>query len=272
MLLDACTIALTAQANYRDTNEPKTLVSIPLEDYMEQCGTPLTKASKDKTRRKVKKDLEAIYSTSLEWSEPKGKQQVLDFAKMRICDMVGIKTGNIVMNFSPLMAHYLTHAYIMQYPMELFKLGDKNPNSYYLGKKLLQHHSIDNNQLKGTANIISVKALLECTPEMPSYEAVKSKDRHLTQRIIDPFQRDMDALSSIFTWEYCNSKGVPLTDEQLQGFNYKVFIACYIHFTPLNAPDQSARLQAKTERVKRIRRKASKKKNYNTADLFEGGY
>ena len=55
-LLDACTIALTRQNNYRGKDEKlNPLVTIPLEQFMELCGIPLTKPSKDKTRRKVKR-------------------------------------------------------------------------------------------------------------------------------------------------------------------------------------------------------------------------
>lgn len=260
-LLDACTIALTAQNDYRGNGEPKTLVTIPLEDYMTRCGIPITKPSKDKTRRKVKEDLEALYSTSIEWSEPSGKN-TKDFAKMRICDTIAIKNGKIIMNFSPAIANYLTHAYIMQYPTELFKADERNPNSYYMGKKILQHNSIDNNQRKGTANIISIKALLESCPDIPSYEEVIAADRHLDQRIKTPFENALNALNSFIKWEYSNSKGVPLTDEQLQDFNYSVFAECYILFEVLNAPDQSQRMQAKSERIEQAkkRRTASKKK------------
>lgn len=260
-LLDACTIALTSQNDYRGSGEPKTTVTIPLEDYMSRCGIPITKPSKDKTRRKVKEDLETLYSTSIEWSEPSGKQ-TRDFAKMRICDTVAIKNGNIIMNFSPAIAGYLTHAYIMQYPMELFKADERNPSSYYMGKKLLQHNSIDNNQRKGTANIISVKALLESCPDIPAYNEVMAADRHLEQRIKMPFETALNSLSSFISWEYSNSKGIPLTDEQLDNFTYSVFIDCYIHFEVLNAPDQTQRLQAKDERLEqaKTKRTASKKK------------
>jgi hypothetical protein len=254
-LLDACTIALTAQNNYRKMLIPKTLVTIPLEDYMHRCGIPMTKSSKDKTRRKVKEDLETLFNTSIEWTEPSGKQ-TRDFAKMRICDMVGIKGGNILMNFSHALAQYLIDSYIMQYSLELFKVDDRNPNTYYLGKKLLQHHSIDNNQKRGTANIISVRAALDSMPEIPTYKKVKRIGRQVEQRIISPFENTLNTLSGtvLTSWEYCNSKGTPLTDEQLKDFDYFVFIDCYINFEVLNAPAQTARLLAKAEKAKQAQK------------------
>ena len=163
-LLDTCTMYLTKQNKYRgNTEKINTNIIIPLEQYMTLCGIPLTKSSKDKTRRKVKEDLETLFHMSLEWTESSGRK-IKDFSKMRICDNVGILRGNINFNFSKNMASYLTGAYIMQYPVELLKVDERNSNLYPLGRKLLLHYSMNNNRKKGTYNIISVKSLLEVCP------------------------------------------------------------------------------------------------------------
>ncbi|MDL2319142.1 replication initiation protein [Eubacteriales bacterium OttesenSCG-928-A19] len=229
-LLDACTIVLTSQNHYRGDGPMNTLVSIPLDDYMHQCGVPMTKASKDKTRRKVKEDLEALYSTSIEWSESAGNEGTRDYAKMRIISMHAIRGGNIVVRFSEDMARYLTHSYVMQYPMELFRLDERNPSAYYMGKKLLLHNSIENNRRRRTANLLSVKALLSSTPDIPSYEEVMRGDRHLERRIIQPFENALSALDGTVRWEYTNARGIPLTRRQLDDFHYDVFIRCYVRF------------------------------------------
>lgn len=243
-LLDACTIALTAQNHYKGTGPMNTLVVIPLEDYMAKCGIPLTKASKDKTRRKVKEDLEALYNTSIEWTEP-WSGQTRDFAKMRICDMVAIKNSNIHINFSQVIAHYLTHAYIMQYPLGLLRLDERNPSSYHLGKKILLHHSIANNRKKGAENVLSVRSLLENAPEIPSYEEIKAGDRMYSRRIIRAFEDSLDMLDGILRWEYCNAKGEPLTEDQLKKFNYPVFIECYVHFEVGRFPHKKRKSKGK---------------------------
>lgn len=229
-LLDACTIMLTAQNHYRGNGPMNTLVSIPLDDYMVQCGIPMTKASKDKMRRKVKEDLEVLYNTSIEWSENAGNQGTKDYAKMRIISMHGIHRGNIQVRFSEDMAAYLTHAYVMQYATELFKLDERNASAYYLGKKLLLHNSIRNNQRRGTSGMLSVKALLESAPDIPTYEDVMASDRHLDRKIITPFENALDALSGVVRWHYANAKGVLLTDAQVKGMNYDVFIRSYVQF------------------------------------------
>lgn len=231
-LFDIFTIAITAQNGYRTTGALETTVIVPLDEYMKKCGIPLTKASKDKARRKVKEDLDILYNTSIEWSEPSGKE-IKDYMKMRIITSQGIKNGKIIVSFSPEIVRYLTNAYIMQYPEGILKISEKNTNSYYFGKKLLLHHSISNNKVKGTSNIISVRAVLESTPELPDYDEISKTDRHLSRRIIEPFERDMNALSSVLRWEYCNTGGEPLTDNQINNFNYNTFIGCYVQFEVL---------------------------------------
>lgn len=254
-LLDACTIALTKQNNYRGKDsEINPLVSIPLEHFMKLCGIPLTKSSKDKTRRKVKEDLDTLYHISIEWAEPSGRK-TKDFTKMRVCDKIAFIRGNIIFSFSMDMAKYLTNAYLMQYPMELLKVDERNPNSYHIGKKLLLHNSIDNNRRKGTANILSVKSLLDVCPDIPTYEQVLATGRQLDQRIRAPFETALNSLSSFISWEYCNSKGIPLTEEQLQATDYSTFIKFYIKFDVLGAPDQTARLKRKAESLEQPKQK-----------------
>ena len=268
-LLDACTIALTQQNNYRGKDDKlNPLVTIPLERFMELCGIPLTKPSKDKTRRKVKEDLETLYHISMEWTEASGRN-TKDFAKMRVCDRIALIRGNIIFSFSLDMAKYLTNAYLMQYPMELLKVDERNPNSYHIGKKLLLHNSIDNNKRKGTANILSVKSLLEVCPDMPTYEQVLATGRQLDQRIKAPFETALNSLSSFLNWEYCNPKGVPLTEDQLQSTDYATFEKLLIKFAVIGVPDQTARLEARAEEAKARSDKKKRTTSKKTADKPE---
>lgn len=247
-LLDMCTIALTKQNNYGTTGEINTSVCIPLDEYMRLCGIPDTKPSKDKARRKIKADLETLYSVSLEWQERSGKQ-TKDYVKMRVITSQGIKRGNILVGFSPEMAQYLTRAYIMQYPMELLRVDERNPSSYHIGRKLLLHNSITNNQKKGTANIIGVKALLSVCPDIPTYEQVMSTSRHLTNKIIVPFEKALDALENLIAWEYCNTKGAALKETQLKDMEYSTFIELYIKFNVLGATGGTLRIEASNSKA-----------------------
>lgn len=69
---------------------------------------------------------------------------------MRICEAQGINRGIASFTFTADMANYLNQAYIMQYPLELLAISERNPNAYPIARKLALHHSIDNNPKKGT--------------------------------------------------------------------------------------------------------------------------
>jgi hypothetical protein len=251
-LFDALTIQLTRQCDYKGNGEIDTTVSIPLEEYLSLCGVKETKTSIDKARITLKEDLSSLYSISIEWYEHRGKNKQ-EFKKMRICDMVEFKNGYIRINFSKPIAQYLANAYVMQMPHALFKLDARNGNAYAIGRKLILHHGIDNNFTKGTSNIISVKSLLDIAPDIPSYNETMATDRHLERRIVKPFEKALDVLVEegvISSWELCNSKETPLTDEQLRKINYETLLECYVRFDTQGAPDPTPRLEAKTKRRK----------------------
>ena len=243
-LFNACVIALTANNHYRGSGGLETTVTLPLEEYMKLCGIPLTKPSKDKTRRRIQEDLETLFLCRLSWKEKKGKKTE-DFSDVRILSSKEIRNGIIRIGFSPEITRYLVGAYVMQFPKALFAADERNYSTFIIGRKLALHYSMDSNQKKGTANIISVKTLLaECRQTIPSYEQVIHSDKRVGDRIVKPLEDALNALDFV-TWEYANSKGVPLTDEQLADTNYADFIHFYIRFALKDFPDQTARLSAK---------------------------
>lgn len=254
-LLDICVIELTRQNTFRGKSATvNPVVRIPINTYMELRGVPATKPSKDKSRRIINEDLNVLNHIYLSWTEPFGKK-TKTFESIKLCDSATISSGEIIFAFSINMATYLTNAYLMQYPLELLKISDRNSNIYSIGKKLALHNSIDNNKHKGTDNILSVKSLLHICPDIPSYESIMSTTRHLVKRIITPFENSLNALPFL-RWNYTNPKNVPLTEEQRESMNYHMFKHLLIKFTILNAPDQTSRLAAK--RSKTIKKPSSK--------------
>lgn len=150
----------------------------------------------------------------------------------------------------------------MPYPQQLWRLNSKrNPNSYYFLRKIAEYKNM--NVGKASEDIISVKTLLAASPAMPTHRSVAAKDRHFSRSIIEPFERDMNALEETLVWEYCHSKGAPLTDEELENFNYELFRTLLIKITWKQYPDQTARLarkeQSKAERAAAGSKKGTKK-------------
>ena len=242
-LLQAGILYLSSNNSYRKETQRtiKNEVLFSLTEYMELRGLK----DRKEARKQVESDLETIYNLSIGWKENSTKNE-LNFDMMRICYRTSIDhRGNILMSFSPEIATYLVNAYELKIPKLYWKLKDKyNPNSSPLLWKISMHKK-QNNQRKNE-NIISVRILLQNAPYIPSYQQIKEEDRMYTRRIIEPLERDLYALENTLTWEYCNSKGTPLTDKQLSNFAYPIFSKCYIKFNWKNYPQ----LETKKNRKK----------------------
>lgn len=258
-LFDACAIALTRQTNYRGDDDPNPQIIISLKEYMDLCGVPDTKPSRDKARRIIEQDLKTLLKSHIGWKEQAGNKKAKDFLDMNVCTEVGIQNGNILFQFSPRLAKYLQHAYVMQYPHALFQLDSRNPNLWTMGRKLALHNSMDSNRTAGTANTISVRSLLESAPEIPTHEKVMAGDRNLNKNIITPFEKCLDTLVAkgvLKEWTYWNSRNKTLTDKQLAKLPYDVFIDVYVHFIFVHdLPDQTKRLAARAKKTGRPKNK-----------------
>lgn len=271
-LISICTMLLADINHYRekDTTAIQPTVTFTISDYMKLLGMKPTKPNRDKARAKIKADLDTLLNTKISWTEKrKGKAAKNgDFLSIPIIGgKTGIYKGTVVVTFSKEMAEYLVqNAYIMQYPLSLLKIDERNANAYPLGIRLHLHSSIDNNIRRGTATIISVKKALEYCPDIPTYTALQARndDRHWERYIKDALERALDQQPQI-RWEYSNPKGEPLTDRQLSIADYNSFIGLYIHYELIDAPDQTERLTAKAER----KTKRAKKKNANKKEESE---
>lgn len=249
MLLDALEMEYTAR--------PLTsgAVSLPLSAYMEMRGLK----DKKEARKQVKADLETLYQASIDTVQKiKGKNE--NFRDTRIISDKGIENGIIKATFAPKFMEILKASQTMYYPPFLQKIKpQKNPASYYIGRKIAEHKNM--HYFKESADIIGVKTLLKEAPTIPSYEEVKNSDRAFNRRIISKLENALDAIvstegSDISGWEYCHSKGAPLTKEELdEGFteNYDTFSKLYIKIHWRYYPERQQ---------KEIERKPSKKKSY----------
>ena len=244
-LLNALMVTLT-EAGVKEQG-----VALPLEDYMALRGLK----DKKTARSQVKADLDTLYNASMSFKENiKGKDQ--DFYDVRIIESKGIKNGVIYASFSSQLFKVIQKYPIMSYPLALWRYNPKlNPNSYYLLKRISEHKNM--NLGKKNEDIISVQTLLKATPKLPTYEEVQNSNRAFTSRIIEPFERDMDNLNDVLQWEYCKSRGEPVTDEELEKLDYDIFSKLLIKCNWHSYPDKTLYLENKEKKKKR----AKKKKN-----------
>ena len=262
--------------------EPRREVTLDLKEYAQLLGydviehetqTPeeaerekkRAKNQLDNARKAIKKDLDIIHASTLTWEEPiKGKAR--DFERISLVTHTGIRNGEIKIAFSPEIASYLAERnLITQYPTKLLGISGRQPNAYYIGKKLAEYCNIDNNQIRGTNELISIPALLAVT-DLPSYEYIQQTDRgHWENRIKRFFEDALDTLTQegiLKDWEYTHAKGVPLTDEEACNItSYEDFAKLYLHFTLTDKVYHSDRLEAKREARAKYRKKTEKTRN-----------
>ena len=128
---------------------------------------------------------------------------------------------------------------------------------------MTEHFNMDNNQIRGTAQLLKVKTLLVVT-SLPSIDAVRKQRRRWEDRIKEPFETSLDALTKcglLEDWEYTRSKGIPLTDEEATSFgSFEEWTETLVKFTLADAPDHRARLERRAEEKKQAKTKKTSKK------------
>ena len=224
-------------------------MQIPLISYARLLGYPVDEretatpeeAEKEKrriknlmkdVRGKINDQLDVLYSLSLSWSEKKGR--VSDYQDVRLLQRKGVKRGMISIQFSDDIARYLLCSYVMQYPEALLSIDERSPRAYRVGYKLAYHSSVRRNIERGTADIISVSALLDACGDIPDFDEVQKTDRgHWENRIKTPLETALDSCvraGVLDSWEYCGAKKAKLSDNEVDIGDYATFIGLYVRF------------------------------------------
>jgi hypothetical protein len=190
--------------------------SFTIEEYMALCNLK----DRKETIKHIKRDLEILFESNYWWKEVRSE------GKIRIIESWNIKNGIVNVKLAPTFWDiFKDYAVGLISTRSLAINVHKNPSSQHFSFKLTQHKYM--NSGKPNENIIAVKTLLEGS-EIPTYEDVMAGDRHIAERIIDRFERDMNALEDDLTWEYCHKNGEPLTENELKNFTYELFISLNI--------------------------------------------
>lgn len=234
-LLDALTTTLT------ETGARSPSVILSLEEYMKKRNLK----DKKEARKQVADDLEALFNATISFKEKTKQNKEMDFQDIRIIDSKGISKGIINVSFGITFYKILSGYPVMPYPAQLWTINSKkNPNSFYLLRKIAEHKNM--NIGKKNEDIISIKALLTSTPNLPLYEEVIITDKHSTRRIIEPFERDMNVLRETLTWTYCHNNNLPLTSEEIKNLDYNTFIRLLVKINWNQYPHQVSRIDEKS--------------------------
>ena len=232
-LLDAIMQRFT-QYGFSPTASREYSVTIPIDEYMELRGLK----DKKEAKAQLNIDLEVLGTICITEARTNEKGRAVGIERTYLTDHTMVLIDTIEFTFSQSFVLWAQRKLATIPHMQLlFKIDPRrNPNSYFFGKKLEEYKNM--NRGKGNENIISVRSLLLSSPNMATEEAVRESGRHYTQQIIDPFERDMDALGNCLSWEYCNKHAVPLTDaEHAAGISWKQFKNLYVLITWKNYPE-----------------------------------
>ena len=225
-LLDIIALYLTKELPYKAPDEE--LVNhldcvLNVDTYMKMRDI----SSREDAVKQLKKDFKALFNASTVANisyHKKGGKKVSEQLEVRYID--AIPKGQIKdyahFRIALSFAKYLVHSQIMPYPVKILT-ASKNKNFYYIGKKLAAHYNM--NHGKKNAQSISVEALLEYTPEIPSLEEEYNRGRHYIQKCIVPLERTLEELVdkgvlSEFSWWHKKNK--ELNDDEFDAiFKYE---------------------------------------------------
>ena len=237
-------------------------IRFSLDDYMKLCGL----TDKKEARKQVNAALEVLFDVSISYDDSKNKNKSRNYRDMRLVDDKGIKNGIVYLHIAHGFSEMLADCPVMPYPIAMLKtsVGREHRNSYYIARKMAEHKNM--NVGKRNENIISVRALLEAAPYLPTVDEVRnSNSRSITDRIINPFLADLDEAcislgigSEGYDLHYAGGAEIP--DDELLKLDYETFINAYVRFDELpDYPDQTKRLEAKAAREKAEKETPKKK-------------
>jgi hypothetical protein len=201
--------SLATGSGYRYEEGRNCEVVTSLDEIMEARGVEDTR----KNRARVRSDIEALARWAWEWrDEKRGEWERVQLSSGASIERRGVvrfwltdKFMRAVLN--PRKGHMPTNPKLLQTD------DHRNPYAFVIGYKLTNHSY--QNAGKPNQNTISVRKLLEFVEDMPKPDEVKGRNH--TQKIIEPMERDLNALVSggiLKWWDYCHENGEPLTDAE----------------------------------------------------------
>jgi hypothetical protein len=254
MLIDSLMIESTK------TGLQDTLVKLSLDKYMTMRGL----RNEKETRKQINRDFLALQRIRFKYKYKRGEWiEVSLYGGTK-----GIKNGIINFRFNQEFYNSFKAGgkgafMFMYFPPEALSINPQyNPHTYYLGRRIAEHKR--ENIGKPNADIISVKTLLSACPEMPTYEQVMKGDRHVTQRIIEPFERDLNRLAPSIRWEYIGD--YPNDTDSTKDHN-KAFFDSMIGITWDRYPDMSKLENGRKKRTARIKKAKNTDKKKQSSQL-----
>lgn len=185
-----------------------------VKDYMVRCGL------KDVTqaRRQLERDLFALLSVI--YSSQRGRAAILDSYEMHHGRVYAVLNQGFI-NEMEKQNYFLL-------PMEYYRLDRKRYNYapallYYM--VMLKYF----NEKKTNRNRVSIRSLL-AYGKFPSIQAVRATSNNsIRGRIVEPFFRNLNALSSVARFKFYDEHKHTLTQQEVQSLPYDDMLRVIIH-------------------------------------------
>lgn len=228
-------------AQSKKTNSPR--ITMEISEYMKLRGLTRLQTA----REQVQRDLNTLYNVSLDYRDNNGEYGTN--GSIRLISAQFIRNGVFQATLSLELWEYMqSKAFPMYIPPQLYEINShKNPHSYYLLRKICEHKNM--NRGKANEDLIAVKTLLGAASGIPTVEEVRKLDRNTKERIIVPFERDMNELAPTLQWEYCHNKGKSLTRSELDGMDFTLFQTLMIRIKWVYYPEQSKKSDSATSQL-----------------------
>jgi hypothetical protein len=201
-------------------------ITFTLDEWMNLKGYANSKPMRDKARLQLRKELSLLRGAFIKYRH---KQEYFESNLIQ-----GFKSskGRYNVKFTDDFAKVIQTMGWMYLPNEVWRLNHNiNPNTYFLISKISLQKSLNYYRNKG--DLISVLSLLKSCPELPEYEKTKAKGE-IKRRIIEPFERDLDAIKSI-RWNYQDRSGKVIDRTEIK--DYHAFIKLYVKVEWLYYPE-----------------------------------
>lgn len=187
-------------------------VAFKLKEYMHDRKLRDAKSARKTLRKEVAKlaDLKVSYSGGNDKN-----QYDHPFVIQNIFSKTGYVNGTAFFTFTPEISVLLStgHAMLMPYHRLLLEINtNREPTVWYLFRRLLLNKRT-NLSNSARADRMKISTLLKGCPSLPTYEEVMAGNRHVDDRIIQPFFKAIERLSDAFEYTYLTASGKP--------FNYK---------------------------------------------------
>ena len=287
-ILDAALMCLTEQHYFKtDLDNINPTVLLSLIDYGKATNNILTpevmetkeeqrkenrrvKERKKEMRKQIRKDLEDLEKIEGTEETTEG-EKAGEYIKIRIISSHRVINDTIRINFDIDFARFIAgEHHIMQFPTALFRIDNRKPNTYSIGRKLALHNSMDSNYFSGTDCTLSVRTLLSEAPEIPTMQELKDrKQRNWKDKIKRPLEKSLNELIDMYPmlsrWEYRDPKtGTRYTAETAQALTWEEYKRLMIDWTmkaqPPGQEERRARRLKEKEEAQAEALKAGKKK------------